>query len=236
MTWKEENIVNVAMMAASLLEKGIIAPDDREGHMGMTQNIISIAEKFERQNAGVDFNEGDRDYWEEIDKFAEAELLELYGREAGDKLIVAEAAPVPAPSNPCVVYACIGSVKEPVFYGTFDACRQWCEDNNWQFRDDHTVLWDLEIQDERESSFPEGYFTAIDYFSEKEGRDVDSDFMRNHAQQVVDLYQKERTGPQTHEGKPQVHLPLDQKIREADAQQVIPSGNGNKPGFKGPKR
>lgn len=86
MTPKEENIVNIAMAAAGMMQKGKIKVED---HMDLTQVIVSLAEKFEKENAHVDYNAGidelrnagepARDYWEDIDAFAETELLERYG-------------------------------------------------------------------------------------------------------------------------------------------------------------
>lgn len=81
MTLFEENIVNISMVAANLLKAGRIAYDDATGHLGMTQTIIALARQFEDQNSGVDYNaEGtDRDYWAEIDQFAEDKLLWMFG-------------------------------------------------------------------------------------------------------------------------------------------------------------
>ncbi len=79
MTYKEEDIVNISMVAAQLLKDGKIGPDDLAGHAGFTETIINLAEQFERENSGVDYNTGDRDYWEEIDAFAERGLIEKYG-------------------------------------------------------------------------------------------------------------------------------------------------------------
>lgn len=79
MTYKEENIVNIAMRAAELLMDGKIARDDVTGHAGLTDVIISLAEEFENQNAGVDFDAEGRDYWLDIDAFAEEQLLQRYG-------------------------------------------------------------------------------------------------------------------------------------------------------------
>lgn len=84
MTGIEENIVNITMMAAKLQSEGKICLDsDAVGFMGLTQTIIQLAHQFEEENTGVDYNaEGsNRDYWMEIDAFAEKELLEHYGVE-----------------------------------------------------------------------------------------------------------------------------------------------------------
>ena len=52
----QENIVNIAMRASELLMAGKIEHDDMTGHAGLTETIISLAEKFEKENAEVDFN------------------------------------------------------------------------------------------------------------------------------------------------------------------------------------
>lgn len=79
MFYKEENIVNISMIAAQLLKEGRIERDDMSGHAGLTEVIIELAEQFENENSGVDYNTSDRDYWEEIDAFAERELIARYG-------------------------------------------------------------------------------------------------------------------------------------------------------------
>lgn len=81
MTKYEENIVNIAMRAAMLLHTGQISYDDTTGHMGLTETIISLSSQFEDQYADVDFNApGEaRDYWEEIDRYADDKLLWMYG-------------------------------------------------------------------------------------------------------------------------------------------------------------
>ena len=79
MTKIEENIVNIAMRAGLLLHTGQIKYAEAEGHMGMTQAIVALAQKFEDLNADVDFNSSEKEYWEEIDRFAEDQLLWLYG-------------------------------------------------------------------------------------------------------------------------------------------------------------
>lgn len=86
MTHVEENIVNITMMAAKLQSEGRISLDsDAVGFMGLTQEIIALAHQFEAENSGVDYNaeasDNDRDYWEDIDAFAEKKLLEDYGVE-----------------------------------------------------------------------------------------------------------------------------------------------------------
>lgn len=79
MTFKEENIVNIAMRAGELLKDGRIERDDISGHAGFTDTIVHLAEAFEQKYADVDFNAGDLDYWEEIDAFAEEQLVKEYG-------------------------------------------------------------------------------------------------------------------------------------------------------------
>lgn len=81
MTKREENIVNIAMRAAELLKDSKIERSDITGHMGLTEEIIALADRFELDHANVDFDAADRDYWIEIDEFTERELLAQFGKE-----------------------------------------------------------------------------------------------------------------------------------------------------------
>lgn len=86
--YRSENIVNISMRAAELLKDGKIERDDISGHAGLTEAIVNLAEKFEALYADVDWNAADApDYWEEIDKFAEGELLERYGIEQPENTV-----------------------------------------------------------------------------------------------------------------------------------------------------
>ena len=49
------------------------------GFSDLKHDIIELAEKFEHKNSGVDWNE--KDYEDEIRKFARKELFALYGNE-----------------------------------------------------------------------------------------------------------------------------------------------------------
>jgi len=79
MTLKEENIVNITVKAMELLHEGKIQYDNDMGFMGFTQEVISLAERFEKEYGHIDFNVGEHDYWQTIDEFSEKALLELYG-------------------------------------------------------------------------------------------------------------------------------------------------------------
>lgn len=79
----EENIVNIAMRAAMLLHTGQIAYDETTGHTGMTEQIVALAAQFEAEYK-EDFNESEKDYWEEIDRFADDKLLWLYAAEPAE--------------------------------------------------------------------------------------------------------------------------------------------------------
>lgn len=81
MTHKEENIVNITVKAMELLNTGKIRQDEEQGFMGFTQEIISLAERFEKEYGHVDWNSGEHDYWERIDNFSEKALLDLYSPE-----------------------------------------------------------------------------------------------------------------------------------------------------------
>lgn len=285
MTHKEENIVNIAMRAAELLKDGRIERDEITGHAGLTEAIIEMADQFEKMNAGVDFDAEGRDYWLEIDAFAEEQLLERYGCEQkperlsvlceeyeGDdgirefqilaissdkdalrKLMEAkivedeygmiedngigdhsqdhfmtefncgfveyyirdeevlsrdelerraesvlgdEEADEPLRDGgecPVSVFAVsAGGVKREVYSGNLDECKQFCEDCNWVFKDENDFVWDLEMEDSRDELLPEDYFTALDYYSDKVGRDIENEFVRAHAEELVYCFHNEK--------------------------------------------
>lgn len=176
-----ENIVNIAMRAAELLMDGKIERDDISGHTGMTHTIIELAERFEREHEGVDYDAEGRDYWLEIDDFAEKELMQQYGREISD--------PLPeftdVPSFPVKVYAVSGYVRHEVFSGDWDECAAFCADHNGCFLDENEFEWSLEIEDEREDSFPDGFFDAVDHYCELAGSDIENEFVRQHAEELT---------------------------------------------------
>lgn len=262
MTHKEENIVNISMMAAELLKEGRIERDDTNGHIGLTESIISLAEKFEKTYAGIDWDAGERDYWIEIDRFAEKELLERYGieRDAREpeprgaelnvKVIISHGivegvlkdsdapifvevvdvdsdyenyevleayreklykdrllmpcdytiagvedldeleAKLEIPEDPVKVYAVAGSVKHEVFSGNLDECKAFCEENKWRWVDENTFEWCLEIEDSRDDLLPDDYFDALSYYSEKAGRDIESEFTRVNAEKLVACFHR----------------------------------------------
>lgn len=91
MTHKEENIVNIALMASSLIKDGKIYIEEHGGHAALTSEIVWMAGEFERRYAEVDWNQNvGLTYWEAIDRFAEEGLLEVYGvpSKEVDELIV----------------------------------------------------------------------------------------------------------------------------------------------------
>lgn len=233
MTFKEENIVNIAMRAAELLKDHKIERDVLTGHAGLTEAIIVMASEFEQLHAGTDWNAIDApDYWEAIDSFAEDRLLEHYGIERDEntpsasheqiydpvsvlpvsqdlniKVIIdngvvdavlkdqeipvrvevvdvnndyedyeqlsvyrgelmANDSFVPCdfsvsnfeeepdfaqpPVDPvCVLAVSAGGVRRLVYSGTLDECRDFCEENNWEFKDENDFVWELETEDTR---------------------------------------------------------------------------------------
>ena len=84
MTSREENIVNISMMAARLIQDGKIAPEHYGGHAELTSSILYLANQFEELYGHIDYNaqvlsgQPIPDYWEDIDNFASQSLLELY--------------------------------------------------------------------------------------------------------------------------------------------------------------
>lgn len=79
MTHKEENLINIAVLAGQMLKEGKIELSDKTGgFMGLTSSINELAEVFEEINADVDYNSSDRDYWEDIDNFAEPQLYAVF--------------------------------------------------------------------------------------------------------------------------------------------------------------
>lgn len=79
----QENIVNIAMTAALLLRDEKI--DTLGGHTEITATIIKLANEFEHDIASkLDYNappdfDNLRDYWVEIEEFAEQKLIESHG-------------------------------------------------------------------------------------------------------------------------------------------------------------
>lgn len=81
MTKKEENIANIAIMAAVLLKDNKIETDEVNGHVGLCQEIVSLADQFEDTYTKMQAN-GEPDYFESIDNFAEQQLLMRFGKKA----------------------------------------------------------------------------------------------------------------------------------------------------------
>lgn len=177
MTHKEENIVNIAMRAAELLKDGKIQCDDISGHAGLTEQIIFLSELFEKQYAGVDFNAGNKDYWEEVDSFAEIQLMALYGLDNPDLYNI--------PQYPVKVFAVAGPVRNEIYSGNWDECTNFCVEHDWAYMDDNDFEWSLEIQDEREASFPEHYYDAVEHYANQLGCEVECEYIREHADQLV---------------------------------------------------
>lgn len=76
-----ENIVNISLMAGTLIANGKIHVED---HAELTDHIVTLAESFEESHKDIDYNAQVKkgapspDYWEDIDAFAEKALLEAY--------------------------------------------------------------------------------------------------------------------------------------------------------------
>lgn len=255
MTYKEENIVNIAMRAAELLKEGKIQRDDISGHAGLTENILFLSELFEKQNAGVDFDAEGRDYWKEIDDFAEVKLMEMYGIEqptvsqpidikviidhgiveevlkngnsdvqvevldldvdyedyeklaAYRKELYADKSFISCdytvarfdeepdfsdlPIDNVHVFAVAGSVRHEIFCGDWDECANFCVEHDWAYLDENEFQWDLEMVDDREATFPEEYHDAIEHYANLAGCEIENEYIRQHAEQLVICYQKD---------------------------------------------
>lgn len=381
MTHKEENIVCIAMKAADLIHANKIDPSQKEGHMGLTVDIIALAEQFEKERAGVDYNAPDApDYWEDIDLFAEQRLLEEYAIEPKDqentvslwarvgvsmdiphetyeqlmsgdrhalqdvlegkvgqvrldgetyfpdieqnaglaemefdlpvgfgvqnieqkrepdrtvyladisipqreinylnellsmegkdiyekyglkrddtitntikfengyeldmKVVICDEDEAPyvdlvlfnengcevacdtgedmsegsisfevgnaiyigiikmepeiempkqfVPDDPVKVFASSGGVKQQIYSGDWDECTKFCEEHGWSFLDENEFEWDLEMEDAREDAFPEGFYNALAYYHRVTGGEIDSEFVRQHANELVYCHQ-----------------------------------------------
>ncbi|MBQ1237148.1 MAG: hypothetical protein IIX70_02535, partial [Oscillospiraceae bacterium] len=72
-----------------------------------------------------------------------------------------------------------------LFSGTWDQCEQYCKENNWSFWDEDNQRWDIGIEDPLELSLPEGFFLAVDHFSNILGTDIHNGFVRQHAEELV---------------------------------------------------
>lgn len=73
MTRIEENIIEITMIVAPKWETFSHMDYD---FMNMKLNIIKWANEFEDKYEGVDWNESDLDYYEEIEKFTNEKLEE----------------------------------------------------------------------------------------------------------------------------------------------------------------
>lgn len=45
----------------------------------------------------------------------------------------------------CVYKASPGGIQEPLYYGTKEDCRRFCEDKDYEYVDEENVVWYLEI-------------------------------------------------------------------------------------------
>lgn len=144
MTRKEENIVNIAMKAANLLDSGKIKMDEMAGFAGLTETIISMAEQFEKEyghvdyNAAVEENAPIRDYWEDIDSFAEEKLMDLY---APENAVVQER--LSEKETAIVSMVSAGGVQHELFRGSCEECEEFCDRNQWELYDENRFCWDL---------------------------------------------------------------------------------------------
>lgn len=215
MTYKEENIINIAMRAGEFLEAGEIARDDVSGHVGLCEAIVQMAEDFEKKFEGVDWNAGPFDYWEEIDLFAEEQLIEKFGvkleREDPE---VAEPLQIKVIVEDGIVQEVLKDNNVPVHVEVVDvdldydydwtAFRDYrdalCKDPNFMKCDygvaDITVKYPPVVEraqgDREDDSLPEGYYEALDWYCERVGDDIESELVRRYAEELVDCYQHER--------------------------------------------
>jgi len=73
----EENIIEITLVYAGLLEKGEIAVNDS---LDAKWEICRLANQFDEFYKNVDWNESDLDYYEEVERFAKEKLLEQFPR------------------------------------------------------------------------------------------------------------------------------------------------------------
>ena len=85
----------------------------------------------------------------DIDKTENKELIELFNDAWSyrEKLMLSERDPWWLhPKDPAKVYmVSAGGVKHEIYSGSAEECTQFCEENNWVFRDENQFEWDLEI-------------------------------------------------------------------------------------------
>lgn len=262
--FRDENIVNIAMRAGELLRDGKIERDEISGHAGLTSAIVELADEFERLHADIDWDAIDApDYWEEIDNFAEEQLLTRYKTEqkentvslwarvgvtldvpqetyeqlkAGDRFVLQDilkgrvgqvrldgetyfpdieqnegleemefdlpvrektesSRVIPAwdMNDPVKVYAVsAGGVRKQIYSGTWDDCKDFCEDREWSYTDENRFVWDLEMEDVREHELPEGYYTAVFHYSDLAHEDIENEFVRQHAEELVFCFNNDK--------------------------------------------
>ena len=71
----QENIIEIAWVYQDMRAKGSI-PDDIDS-LAAKECIIQIARDFEKDYAGVDWDESALDYYEEIDRFSRDFLINI---------------------------------------------------------------------------------------------------------------------------------------------------------------
>lgn len=79
MTGIEENIIEISWIDQQLESEGAYIDDDRFVNTDVRKDLIlALAEKFEEENPDVDWG-NERDYYEEIEKYATDQLLSAFG-------------------------------------------------------------------------------------------------------------------------------------------------------------
>ena len=84
MTKVIENVIEITLVYNSLMCSGEI--DDDVDSLVYKQSIYEYAREFEKENKGVEFNGGERDYYIEIEEFAKKKLLGDFEIEDDEKL------------------------------------------------------------------------------------------------------------------------------------------------------
>lgn len=54
------------------------------------------------------------------------------------------------PEAEAKVYICSGSVKREIYDGTYEECLDFCERNDWTYKDENDFVWSLDLDDLRE--------------------------------------------------------------------------------------
>lgn len=73
-----ENVIEIAWIHQALLDRGVYGNAEFDSR-DVRDEIVEIAKDFEEEYKGINFDESELDYYEEIDDFATERLMKFIG-------------------------------------------------------------------------------------------------------------------------------------------------------------